>query len=53
MDFSDRVVVLCSESTEGVDSALGLDGVTEVPVSGVCEPGEVETVDSDGAKTVE
>ena len=53
VDSPARVGVLCSESTVGVDSAVGLDRAAEVPVSGVCELGEVETVDSDGAEVVE
>ena len=48
-----RVGVLCSESTVGVDSALAVDRAAEVPVSGVSELGNVESVDSDGAETVE
>lgn len=45
--------MLCSDSTGGEDTALGLVMAGEVPVSGVCEPGEVETVDSLGAEVVE
>ena len=48
-----RVGVLCSESMVGVDSAVAVDRAAEVPVSGVSELGNVESVDSDGSESVE
>ena len=45
--------MLCSKSTVGVDTALGLVVAAEAPVSGVCDLGDVETVDSDGVEMVE
>lgn len=48
-----RLPSVTSEITVGIDTTRGLDGAVEVPVSRVCELGELGNVASDAAETVE